>query len=215
MLTEDIDSILESRDRRYQINSKIYGVGINDANHSVGGEIEGKMRIHSSYSTWKSIIARCYSDRVLKKHPTYDGCSVSDEWIYFSNFYLWWKISNIPGWEIDKDLLKVGNKVYSSDNCIYIPKWLNSFTTGCESRRGDFPIGVCLDRKHSSYMARISIDGKSLTIGRFSDPLSAHNAWYEKKIELAYGYKDLCDSIHPELFCGLLRKIESMKLENL
>lgn len=215
MRAEDIDLILESKNRRYAVNSKIYGVGVNDVSHSVGGEIKGRMRTHSAYSTWKSIIARCYSKEARKKCQTYGGCSVSHEWLYFSNFKSWWTENSVYGWEIDKDLLHVGNKTYSHEHCTYITKWINAFTTGCESRRGEFPIGACFDRKQSSFMARISVDGRSLTIGRFANPLSAHKAWYKKKIELAHGYKELCDSIHPELFAGLLRKIEAMKVEML
>lgn len=130
----------------------------------------------------------------------------------FSNFHKWWSKNHIYGWEIDKDLLIPGNKCYSEESCIYIPKNLNEFTTSRSALRGELPIGVTRDNRNSGlFRARISIDGNQAFLGRFKSKEEAHKAWYKKKIELAFGYKDLCDSIHPKLFDGLIKKVESLK----
>lgn len=168
-------------------------------------------RLIQSYSNWTNILNRCYSKDVQIKQPSYVGCSVSDEWLLFSNFKTWFDKNHVDGWAIDKDLLIQGNKVYSEESCIFIPASLNSFTVDRRSDRGSNPIGVCWHSRDLYFMSTISINGKLTRIGCFDNALDAHKAWYKKKLELAYEYKEICDSIHPMLFDGLIRKIELLK----
>ena len=46
------------------------------------------------------------------------------------------------GWELDKDILVKGNKIYSPDTCCFVPKEVNTVFTKRQSKRGDYPIGV-------------------------------------------------------------------------
>lgn len=54
--------------------------------------------------------------------------AVCDEWLIFSNFEKWfdkyWKV----GYQVDKDLL--GDKVYSPETCVMLPKRLNVLLAG-------------------------------------------------------------------------------------
>lgn len=58
--------------------------------------------------------------------PKYQGVSVA--WENKSDFYQWfnenWDPSH-PEYQLDKDILVPGNKVYGPDTCCFVPQWLN------------------------------------------------------------------------------------------
>lgn len=133
----------------------VYGVGI------VGNKYINWVdrKPTKEYHTWYGIIQRCYDKKTKQRHPTYEYASCCDEWLLFENFYEW--LHNQPNfdkwyngdkWEIDKDILVKGNKVYSPDTCCLMPKYVNSLFTNRSRDRGELPIGVT---KHgNSYRAR-------------------------------------------------------------
>jgi len=79
------------------------------------------------YGIWTGTIMRCYCPIRLKKYPSYKGCTVSKEWLCYQNFAKWYTEheSYGMGYELDKDLLVKGNKVYSEDTCCMIPREIN------------------------------------------------------------------------------------------
>ena len=167
-------------------------------------------RILKSYDCWNDMLSRCYSPRVHASQPRYIGCTVSADWLVFSRFKRWFDSRYQEGYELDKDLLIPGNRVYSPETCVLIPTFLNLFTTGRPTRGAKLPQGVN-KRSENSYRARIGGKKTFEVIGNFRTAEEAHLAWFNRKIELAYEYKALCDSIDPRLFEGVLRKIHSMK----
>ncbi len=183
----------------------VFGVGKLDV-HPVF--IDGK-KIRA-YRVWFGMLKRCYGKGSAYR-AAYDGCVVDEEWRLFSNFKKFYDDNYQPGFELDKDLLSPGNKIYSSKNCVFIPQALNSFVTSRDSRRGDYPIGVCLRKGSRKFQADIKVNGKNKHLGLFDDPFVAHLAWYEEKIKLAHGFKSLCDQINPRLYNGLINKIEGLK----
>lgn len=84
------------------------------------------------YEIWNGILKRCYNVKFQEKHPTYIGCSVCPEWHNFQNFAEW--LNNQPNYgknyELDKDFIKIGNKIYCPEYCRLIPQELNSIFTG-------------------------------------------------------------------------------------
>lgn len=156
----------------------IYGVGLND----VAGSYRSKI-----YVRWHSMIARCYSKRRLEKYPSYNGCTVCDEWLLFGNFKTWMENQDWHEKEIDKDLLIKGNKLYSPETCVLISREINSFIKDCESTRGSLLIGVNWKSEKDKFVAqcRNPINGKKEHLGYFSNEIDAHLAWKKRKLEHA------------------------------
>ena len=216
MNSVDIDTYLESRKSKPRIKSLVFGVASNNANFSVAGFVDGKSQSHRGYKAWIQMIMRCYDPSYLNKKPSYRDAYVCNEWLMFTSFLEWWRGSYTDGYHLDKDLLITGNKVYRPEACVYIPPELNTFTADNRSARGDYPIGVCWHNGDKRFQSEVmGPGGKRIHLGRFKTPLEAHEAWFEKKLELAQRFKLVCDAIHPELFDGLIRKIHSMRCVNI
>lgn len=188
----------------YRLRKMVYGVGINDSDFMS----ERGMSKPKSYQDWTSMLARGHSPAVKARMPWYSDVEVCKEWHLFSAFYEWWKGNSVDGWDLDKDLLIPGNRIYSPGGCIYIPRWLNVFTAGCKSRRS-LPVGCSWHKASQKYRASISISDKAYNLGLFTDPRDAHKAWKDRKIELVNGFRDEIDRIDPRIYRGVMYKIES------
>ncbi|MGM8836129.1 hypothetical protein ACS6JN_25010 [Enterobacter hormaechei subsp. steigerwaltii] len=206
------DIILESKRSRKKNKRPVHGVGIIDVPFSVRGTVDGKKIYHRAFKVWNSILQRCYYPPIQAKYPSYIGCSVSPEWLLFSGFLTWWKANFHEGWEIDKDLLFPGNKIYSPDKCLFVPCDLNSFVISREAKRGPSPIGSTFDARYGVYRTTISLGkGQKHYLGSFACPDEAYAAWLSAKLKLAERFKPICDEIHPQLYDSLLTKIRLIK----
>jgi len=174
----------------------VCGVGINDANYAVykyeAIEVDGVLKqnrvwICPYYRTWTSMLNRCYSSKSQEIRPTYKGCSVSEEWLSFSNFRRWMEKQEWEGMQLDKDLLFEGNKVYSAETCIFVTRGVNLFITDGAASRGECLIGVYWNKASSKFMSmcRNPFTKKRENLGRFSCEVEAHQAWLNRKLELA------------------------------
>lgn len=189
-------------------NKLIYGWGINDANHQVSikkelPKINGKRRqrvvwVCPYYKSWFSMLNRCLNPTYQKGQPTYRGCTICEDWKYFSNFIAW--VDNQPNkdWqncELDKDFLSAGSKHYSPETCIYIPKNLNAFIINRPRDRGAYMLGVNYEygQKSKPYRAHCNNPFKKKTehLGIFATELEAHLAWQVKKHEHACRFADM------------------------
>jgi len=159
----------------------VFGIGINDADYITNPKINGSTKACPAYRKWAEILRRCYSERYQEKQPTYIGCSACDEWLTFSNFAKWYESNSVCGWELDKDIKVPGNKIYSPERCLFLPKSINLLLNGCAARRGDYPKGVNLFKRNGSFIAKISIDGKRKHLGYFSTPELARQAYVKAK----------------------------------
>lgn len=150
------------------------------------------------YAKWRGMIVRCFDLKLQDNHPTYKGCTVCDDWKYLSNFIEWVDSQPNKDWqncELDKDILVRGNKQYSPDTCLFIPRSLNSFVNGNSKVRGDLMIGVSFIKrsKKNPYRTHCSdpLKTKSKYIGLFPTELEAHKAWQAKKHEYACMLADM------------------------
>lgn len=175
----------------------VFGVGINDADYVVVKketvEVDGvrkQRRVWECpfYRAWENMLQRCYSTKYQESKPTYKGCSVSEDWLTFSNFRAWMVLQDWEGKQLDKDLLFGGNKVYSKDTCVFVTQAVNKFTIDCGIARGEWMIGVYWDKAAGKYKSMCSnpFTKKQEHLGRFTCEQEAHNAWLNRKLELAY-----------------------------
>lgn len=166
------------------------------------------------YGLWRGVMERGLSESFKAKNPTYKGCTVHPDWHNFQNFAKWYE-ENHPNdggkWELDKDILTVGNKIYSPDTCLFLPHWINSFTISCNSSRGDFPVGAYFDKDTGMFRAKCSKDGKTVNIGRFSNPEDAHLAWRKYKLKLALDKKSEMDDIDLRIYPNIVRIINEAR----
>ena len=180
----------------------VYGVGVNDADYMITQKVNGVRLWDPAYKTWSNMLKRAYCERYHATHPTYSDVTVCAEWHSFSAFRNWWLNSYREDWQCDKDLLVVGNREYSHNSCIYVPRWLNSFLNGHEASRGELPIGVRLDKRRGKYQSRCCnpITGKNHHLGSFTTPEAAHEAWRRYKLELADQLKPDMDAIDKRIY---------------
>lgn len=151
----------------------VFGFGINDA------EIEATDK---RYVLWSSIIRRSYSEVYHKRKPSYKDVRVSEDWRRLSNFIK--DIEKLPNfdlsisenWELDKDLLGEGQKLYSKGTCCFLPRELNTLFTS-ESKKG-LKTGVFYNKRLGKFTASINRGGKA----------RSHIGVYEKEEEAHFNY---------------------------
>ena len=159
----------------------VYSIGIVGTKYPISdGEVLTK-----EYMLWCSMLQRCYSDFYKKKQPTYIDCEVSENFKSFEYFYEWCNkqigFSN-KNWQLDKDLLMKGNKVYSEYSCVFIPHEINTVLVKCEASRGKHLIGVYYHKRDKAFVARVSKNkGNREWLGSFSTEIEAFNAYKTAK----------------------------------
>lgn len=110
----------------------VFRFGINDSIEPVqtkgwvNGVYKATLRC-PFYTKWTNMLKRCYGK--YEHYRVYDGCSVCEEWLTFSNFKAWMETQDWEGKELDKDLLFKGNREYRKDKCIFVNHSVNSFIT--------------------------------------------------------------------------------------
>ena len=137
------------------------------------------------YELWKDMLKRCYSDTYQKKCPTYEGCEVSDNFKNYEYFYEWCNKQigfDVKGFDLDKDLLIKGNKVYNESTCVFLPKEINLVFTKCTASRGEHPIGVSWNKRNKAFVAMVRKNkGKRERLGYFKTELEAFKAYKTAK----------------------------------
>ena len=153
----------------------VQGVGVNDASYKIE-MVVGGMRIPCPiYRVWQGMIRRCYSADFQDINPAYKGCSVSSEWLLFSCFHSWMVGQDYEGFELDKDVIKSGIKLYSSETCIFVSGGVNKLLRSTKSKKSECPMGVFFYR--GRYTAKCSVDGELVHVGSFDTDKEASEAF--------------------------------------
>lgn len=142
-----------------------------------------------SYKVWSGILKRCCNENsphLAELYPSYDGCTVCDEWLCYENFEKWYNENyyevDDETMHVDKDILVKGNRVYGPDTCIFVPQRINAlFRSKRRDKKSSYPIGVSYD--HGYFVATARKDGvKTVT--------------YHKTVDDAfYSYKTMKEDI--------------------
>lgn len=159
-------------------------------------------KVTDSFQTWQSMIKRCYFEKQLLRDRVYFDCIVCDEWHNFQNFAKWYEenIYECNGEEmnLDKDILIKGNRIYSPNTCVFVPKYINCLFTDSKRTRGKYPIGVDFHKQSGLFRARCSDYNhgtmKSVHLGCFNNKMDAFNAYklYKESLikKVANEYKE-------------------------
>lgn len=164
----------------------VLGVGM------IGSKYPSKInnKTTKEYHAWKGIIYRSFDKKIKERQPNYKDVTCCEEWLLFENFYEWlhsqenferWGDNK---WNIDKDILIKGNKIYSPDTCCLVPCNVNSLFINKNNYRGSLPIGVKED--HGLFLARCSnpITGNREYLGSYSTPFYAFLTYKKYKENL-------------------------------
>lgn len=142
-------------------------------------EVNGKAI--KEYYIWRGMLTRCYCEKYHILKPTYKDCTVVEEWYNFQNFAKWFEDNYIEGFELDKDILVKGNKVYSPETCCFVPKEVNILFTKGNKNRGLYPIGVNFNNYKQKYEANLNKKGVLHYLGVFDKPEEAFQVYKEEK----------------------------------
>lgn len=165
------------------LNKKVCGVGLCDV---ADVKHEGNA---DAYSAWVGMLTRCYNEKALRRNPTYQGCSVCDEWLIFSNFRKWFYAPENgykQGLHLDKDIIQIGNKVYSPDTCCFLPVSINSvvsnkYLTSNKTRVRKF---------YNKFYPVIKMRDKLVSLGSYYTKEEADNAYKRAKESYVYMLAD-------------------------
>ena len=137
------------------------------------------------YTYWDGFMRRCYSKRVQNICKTYKDCSSAREWDNFQTFSKWFNdnfnADYMKGWCLDKDILVKGNRVYSAENCAFVPNEINVLFTNSYIKRGKYPKGVSYKPRIRKYIAQYQNNGNVIHIGVYKTPEEAFYAYKEVK----------------------------------
>jgi hypothetical protein len=165
----------------------IYNVATNDAWYQVKPVIEGKQYTCPFYKRWLGVLERCYSTKWHESSPTYKGCTICEEWLTFSNFRSWMVEQDWQDKQLDKDIIKSGNKIYSPETCIFITSQINSLLNDCGKARGNHPKGVVFSNGHGRFKSTCYVNGKPNHLGYFDTSKKASDTY--KKFKSNHVYK--------------------------
>ena len=149
---------------------------------------DGKSVATWEYNKWQNMLQRCFDNKYKEKESTYKDVICCDKWLCFANFLEDFEIlKNEYNWSediklnLDKDILHKGNKIYSLENCVLVPDYINFLFTKRDAKRGEYPIGVCYNKGAKKYQAFCSINGKQISLGLYNTPEEAFNAYKQAK----------------------------------
>jgi len=173
-------------------DSLTYGHGIIDSEYIR----DENNKCLKSYTTWHNMMERCFSEKLKLKYPTYKDVTCCENWLYYSNFKKFYNenyyVVNGQRTELDKDILHKNNKIYSPENCVFVPQRINIMFIKHSSKRGLYPVGVSYDKRRKKYTSSC-LCGYDKFFGSFTTPELAFNAYkrYKEKCikEIAEEYK--------------------------
>ena len=189
---------------RRVVKATVHGVGLLDVDFvtkTSGASVW-------QHELWRGMLKRCFSKGAYIKTPTYVDVTVCDEWLSFANFIEWcnkevgYKGKPV-GLELDKDILAIGNKVYSKDTCCFVPHQINSLFCATGAKRGKHPIGVI--EVKGRFVARLKMYGRKVNVGSYDTPERAFQAYKIAKEShvksMALQYKDV---LRPDVLDALM-----------
>ena len=133
------------------------------------------------YNRWNGMMQRCYAEKF--REGCYSGVTACPDWHNFQNF-VEWSIKQIgfdvEGWELDKDIIIRGNRIYCPNACCFIPKRINSLLIKSGEYKSNGMLGgVHICNKNGYYRASYRDEAGNRLVLETPDLEKAEN-WYRK-----------------------------------
>lgn len=152
----------------------VLGVGVNDADYSVGRYVAGRQVLCPFYRVWADMIRRCYDEKYIRKYPSYKNAVVCDEWLdSFMAFKSWMEKQDWQGKHLDKDVLGRGLKAYSPATC--------AFVLGSTNQIVDTLNKPYIAQRESTRWRATITNGKKEPLGTFDTKAEALWVWRQAK----------------------------------
>lgn len=143
--------------RSDKMKKRLYGVAYFD----------GYNKRCDAYMHWRNMLERCYHPKCVK-HKFYQDCSVCDEWLLFSNFKKWFdEQTKEKGWQLDKDILVKGNKVYSPSTCCFVPQEVNTMLKNRSKERKQKHLPNIYKQQSGNFLVTGSSEGVTYNLGTY------------------------------------------------
>jgi len=185
-------------------NKLVCGIGVKGMDYPTTGNADN-MQYSQIYRLWINMLTRC-TEKFQTAHHTYVGTTCSENFKSYTFFTEWCYVQAgftaeaVGGcWQLDKDILVKGNKLYSEETCIFVPRRINMLLVKRDSKRGKYPIGVHFDKSIGKFIALHGDgSGKQKYLGCFltkEDAFLAYKTSKEALIkQVANEYKEQLDS---------------------
>lgn len=169
----------------------LFGVGIDDFT----GDLDAN---DWSYNVWEGMLDRCYNENSTRSRATYTDCTVAPCWHRYSDFKVWFEQNSIIDYQLDKDILVPGNRVYSPDTCCFVPSNINmAVRWRRKTPRSGYP-GVTMFG--GGFQAEVMHKGSSETGEWRTGAPEAHCDWQRLKADVIDDHlRDYLREIVPDL----------------
>ena len=171
-----------------------------------------------NYTVWYSMLQRCHNSKIHKQKPTYSGCAISDNFKSLTYFLDWAKQqvghNSRDGegrkFNLDKDILIKGNKVYSENTCVFVPMEINNLILNSRATRGEFPVGVHYEKSRNKFQAYIRKNGKRVHLGRYN---TVEEAFYTYKRVKEAHIKDVANKWKDQIDTRVYKALMTYQVE--
>ena len=171
--TAQASNIRAGRVKDYLVPN-VLGVGfIGDGPHKAW--VNGKET--KAYKAWQAMFTRCYCQKTLGRQPTYKGCTVAKEWHNFQGFGDFFEKSYIDGYELDKDIIKKGNRIYCPEFCKFVTPESNIIEGTAKNYAFISPAGVLTKIYNMSAFCRDNNLGNSKMSMVHTGRLKHYKGW--------------------------------------
>ena len=202
--TVTLNSCILSGEIRDRYFPSVHGVGIvgeESSRDSNGNKLK-------EYFLWNHMLTRCYGKKAKLKLPSYEDCTASTNFKYFPYFKDWCSKQigfGNEGWQLDKDILVKGNKIYSEDTCCFVPAEINSVFIKCDRSRGEYPLGVNYHKATRKFVAQISYRKIKTHLGLYDTAEDAFKAYKKSKEKLIKSLADkYVDVLDPRVYKAMV-----------
>jgi hypothetical protein len=161
---------------------------------------------------WVNMETRC-GEKYQTTYPSYVG--VENGFSGYQDFAEWCQVQdgylNKDGkrfWQLDKDLLVPGNRVYSKETCMFVPNDVNTLFNDSQDNGLKLGVGV-YSYDSSRFVATCRSVGNKGYLGIFETEDAAHEAWRVEKTRHAMMLVDKYQD-YPKVVEGIQNKLQQL-----